>query len=72
MLASQPAITGLYVALVPVLAYVVMGTSKHLSVGTFTLVYIFNFRAKKDIVNLKIVEPYWFRTQKAQNQHTPN
>jgi MFS superfamily sulfate permease-like transporter len=33
MLASLPAITGLYVAFVPVFAYVVMGTSKHLSVG---------------------------------------
>jgi MFS superfamily sulfate permease-like transporter len=34
MLASLPAITGLYVAFVPVFAYVVMGTSRHLSVGT--------------------------------------
>jgi hypothetical protein len=45
MLASLPPITGLYVALLPVFAYVVMGTCKHLSVGEFILVYTFNFRA---------------------------
>ncbi|CAB4028337.1 sulfate transporter-like isoform X1, partial [Paramuricea clavata] len=40
MLASLPPITGLYVALLPVFAYVVMGTCKHLSVGTFAVVSI--------------------------------
>ncbi|XP_028401981.1 pendrin-like isoform X2 [Dendronephthya gigantea] len=40
MLSSLPPITGLYVALVPVFAYVIMGTSKHLSVGSFAVVSI--------------------------------
>ena len=33
MLTTLPAVTGLYTALVPVLLYMVMGTSRHLSVG---------------------------------------
>ena len=40
MLASLPPITGLYVALVPVFAYVVLGTSKHLSVGKLKLALV--------------------------------
>ena len=33
MLASLPAVTGLYTAFVPILVYMAMGTSRHISLG---------------------------------------
>ena len=33
LLASLPAVTGLYTAFVPILVYMAMGTSRHLSLG---------------------------------------
>ena len=33
LLASLPAVTGLYTAFVPILVYMAMGTSRHISLG---------------------------------------
>ncbi|PFX33452.1 sulfate anion transporter 1-like isoform X2 [Stylophora pistillata] len=38
LLASLPAVTGLYTAFVPILVYMAMGTSRHISLGTFAVV----------------------------------
>lgn len=38
MIASVPPITGLYTAMLPVLLYAVMGTSRQLSVGMYVAV----------------------------------
>lgn len=41
LLASLPAVTGLYVSFFAVMMYVLLGTSKHLSIGTFIYFFLF-------------------------------
>ena len=43
MLASLPPVTGLYTALIPVLVYMIMGTSRHLSVGKAKILWCLPF-----------------------------
>ncbi|KAF4525273.1 hypothetical protein B566_EDAN009356 [Ephemera danica] len=45
MLAGVPPITGLYMAFFPVLIYVIMGTSHHVSMGTLSIVCIMTSNA---------------------------
>lgn len=38
MLAGTPPIVGIYMAIFPVIIYIIMGTSKHVSMGTFAVI----------------------------------
>jgi solute carrier family 26, other len=40
LIASLPAITGIYMAIYPVILYIIFGTSKHNSMGTFAVISI--------------------------------
>ncbi|XP_072033240.1 prestin-like [Amphiura filiformis] len=54
ILATLPAVNGLYVAFFPVLTYAILGTSRHISVGTWPAVSIMAGYAIDDIVSAEI------------------
>lgn len=67
ILAGLSASNGLYMAIFPVLVYLCLGTSKHISIGTFAVISIMTHK----VVHTHAADEHFPRSQEGQETFTP-